>query len=121
MEDSNLRQIMLEIEEIKLKAQLRAVRAALRGEKEPTAEDGKQSLSQVSYVYELLKEAECPLHVSEIISRCKQSFGIELQRESIVSALLKKVKRLDRFTKVGPNVFGLIEDKELYLLEDKEG
>ncbi len=35
MENDEIRQTLLEVEEIKLKAQLRAVREALKGEKEP--------------------------------------------------------------------------------------
>ena len=109
MKDSDIRQIILEIEEIKVMAQLRAVRDALKGEKEQPVNDDNQRASQVTYVYEILKETMHPLHVTEIISMAKERFGIDLLRESIVSALLKKVYRFDRFIKTGPNTFGLID------------
>lgn len=121
MKDSDIRQIILEIEEIKVMAQLRAVRDALKGEKEQPVNDDNQRASQVTYVYEILKETMHPLHVTEIISMAKERFGIDLLRESIVSALLKKVYRFDRFIKTGPNTFGLIEYRDRYSTQEKEG
>jgi len=121
MENDEIRQTLLEVEEIKLKAQLRAVREALKGEKEPTPEGVEKRMSQVEYVYQVLKGEKVPLHVTTIIERCKEKFGVELYRESIVSALLKKVNRMDRFIKTDRNTFGLNEYRELYRSEKKEG
>ena len=121
MKDSDILQIILEVEEIKIMAQLRAVRNALKGEKEQPDNDDNQRVSQITYVYEILKEAKRPLHVSEIISMAKEGFGIDLLRESIVSALLKKVYRFDRFIKTGPNTFGLLEYIDRYSTQEKEG
>ncbi len=121
MGNDEIRQTLLEVEEIKLNAQLRAVREALKGEKEPAPEGAKKRMSQVEYVYQVLKSEKVPLHVTIIIERCKEEFGVELYRESIVSALLKKVNRMDRFIKTDRNTFGLIEYRELYRLQIKEG
>lgn len=114
MKVDDIRQAVLEVEEVKLKAQLRAVREALRGDKEPLSDDAEKRISQIEYVYLLLKDGKKPMHVSEIIEKCKDKFGIELYRESIVSALLKKVNRMDRFIKTDRNTFGLSEYRELY-------
>ena len=121
MNDNDIRQAILEVEEIKLKAQLRAVREAMKGEHIPSSDDNEKRISQIVYVYMLLKDEKKPLHVNEIITKCKDKFGIELYRESIVSALLKKVTRMDRFIKTDPNTFGLSEYRDIYRSLKQEG
>lgn len=121
MKHDDIRQAVLEVEELKLKAQLRAVREALRGETTPTSDDNEKRISQIEYVYQALKSEKRPLHVSEIISKCKDMFGVELYRESIVSALLKKVNRMDRFIKTDRNTFGLSEYRDIYRSQKLEG
>lgn len=54
MKDNDVRQAVLEVEELKLKAQLRAVREAIKGEDQPLPEDGQKRKSQVEYVYDIL-------------------------------------------------------------------
>lgn len=121
MKDNDIRQTVLEVEELKLKAQLRAVREAIKGEEQPLPEDGQKRKSQVGYVYDILRAARRPLHVTEIIEQCREKYDIELYRESIVSALLKKINRMDRFIKTGPNTFGLSEYRDLYRSQKQEG
>lgn len=121
MKSDDIRKTLLEVEEIKLKAQLRSVREAIKGEKQPEPNDEYKRTSQTEYVYQILKQEKKPLHISEIIKRCKDNYDIVLSRETIVSALLKKVNRFDRFIKTGPNTFGLSEYRELYSSQqDKE-
>jgi len=43
----------------------------------------------------------------EIIERVDRKYGIKLDRESMVSALTKKVKKDAGFVRTGPNVFAL--------------
>jgi DNA-directed RNA polymerase delta subunit len=57
--------------------------------------------------YDVLKRAGAPLHVSELLARIKASFGVSVNRESIVSSLTKKVSGGDRFVRTGKNTFGL--------------
>jgi hypothetical protein len=59
-------------------------------------------------VFDILKRAGRELHINEIIERVGKVHGVELDRESIVSSLSKRVQRGDRFTRVDRNVFGLI-------------
>jgi len=62
--------------------------------------------------YDILRKAGSPLHVSEILSRIKASFGRPVDRESLVSSLTKKVARGDRFVRTAKNTFGsLPEDR----------
>lgn len=63
--------------------------------------------SQMSMVEDLLVEAAQPLHISLIIEQAKSRFNQVLDRESLVSALTKRVKRKDRFVRTGPNTYGL--------------
>ena len=93
-----------------LKAQLSVIRGYVRGDdvggKERNALSS-QSKSQMSMITDILASDGAPLHVSEIIRRVEQQFGIKLDRESMVSALTKKVKKGVMFVRTGPNIFGL--------------
>jgi len=58
-------------------------------------------------ITDILSAAGTPLHISEIIRRVEQQCGTKLDRESMVSALTKKVKKDVGFVRTGPNIFGL--------------
>ena len=57
--------------------------------------------------YVILKKARAPLHISELLARIQASFQVRVDRESLVSALTKKVARGDRFLRTAKNTFGL--------------
>jgi len=105
--DDELRDEILSIFEAVLDAQLRAVRR-LRRESRQASATGPKSKSQVDMAYEVLQRADSPLHVSELIERIGRAFGVEVNRESLVSALTKKVARKDRFTRSEKNTFALL-------------
>jgi hypothetical protein len=107
-----VRKAILETIETALDAQLRAVRRLRRGEAtQPRERTPRAGRSQMSMVEDLLAEAGQPLHISSIIERAKSRFNQELDRESLVSALTKRVKRKDRFVRSAPNTFGLRPSK----------
>jgi CMP-N-acetylneuraminic acid synthetase len=110
-----IRKVILETVETVLDAQLRAVRRLRRGEELPTqtaaGKNRRRSRSQMNIVEDLLVEAGQPLHISDIIEQAKSRFNQVLDRESLVSALTKRVKRKDRFVRTGPNTFGLRSPK----------
>jgi hypothetical protein len=97
------------LQEELLKAQLGIIKGYLKGGK-PGEREVKgvrgQGKSQMSIVVNILTVADIPLHVSEIIRRAGQQHGMELDRESVVSALTKKVKK-GVLVRTGPNTFGL--------------
>src|SRR5208283_1012894 len=98
MEKEEIRDIILESMVASLEAQVRALKK-LRGS--PEAENPREkSMSQIGIVVNILTGAKRPLHVSEIIAKAEKVFGAKLERESLVSALSKKVMKGDRF-KVG--------------------
>ena len=100
------------LQEDLLKAQLGVIRNYLRsadpGEHERKSSQPK-SLSHISIITDVLSDEGTPLHVSEIIRLVSVRHGIALDRESVVSALTKKVKKGVTFIRTGPNTFGLKE------------
>jgi hypothetical protein len=96
---------VLRVFEVSLEAQLKAVRRLRSGT--PEEKPKKRGMSQIDLVHDILQRAPGPLHVSEIIDRVQDLHGRRLERESIVSALVKKVNRGDRFVRTDRNVFGL--------------
>lgn len=91
-----------------LEAQLRAVRRVLQAEGEVAEKTRRKSrTSHVDIVEDILKQAGTPLHISEILARANKNLGLTLDRESVVSALTKKVRKGDRFDRPDKNVFAL--------------
>jgi hypothetical protein len=52
------------------------------------------------------------LHVTDIIARAKKDFDVILDRETIVSALTKKVKSGKMFKRVRPNTFAILDPQQ---------
>ncbi len=97
------------LQEELLRAQLSVVRGYLRSEDgDAKGKQGRsQSTSQMGIITDILSAAGEPLHVSEIIRRAAKQYGVTLDRESMVSAMSKKVKKGVTFVRTGPNIFGL--------------
>jgi hypothetical protein len=96
---------ILRIFERSLEAQLRAIRRLQSGD--VSQKPKKRSMAQVDMVADILMRVGKPLHVTEIIDRVEKVHGKRLERESIVSALVKKVQRGDRFVRTDKNEFAL--------------
>jgi len=98
------------LQEQLLSAQTSVIRGYLRSV-ETAADERKASQgkgrSNISIVKDLLLAAQTPLHVSELISRAHEQYSVELDRESVVSALTKKVRKGEVFVRTGPNTYGL--------------
>lgn len=103
----DLRDTLLSTIEASLDAQLRAVRRLRKGEQPESRSKRKPRLSQVDMAYDVLKKARTPLHISELLTRIHSTFGVRIDRESLVSSLTKKIARRDRFLRTKPNTFGL--------------
>ena len=99
--------LILNVFEASLDAQLRAVRRLRHGEPSTANPRRRTGLSQVDMAFDILKKARCPLHVSQILDRIQTQFGITIDRESLVSSLSKKVARGDRFLRPAKNTFSL--------------
>lgn len=105
--NDDLKQSILSIIEASLEAQLRAVRRLRREEPAAARPARKKGRSQVDMAYDVLKKARSPLHISELLDRIRASFGVSVDRESLVSSLTKKVARQDRFLRPDKNTFAL--------------
>jgi hypothetical protein len=92
--------------EVALDAQLRAIRR-LKSPEPEKQQRKRQSMSQVDMVYDVLRAAGKPLHITEILVRVEKVFQQRLDRECIVSSLVKKIRRQDRFVRTDKNVFAL--------------
>ena len=68
-------------------------------------EKPQKRTSQINIAWHVLKAAGRPLHVSEIIEIAKRDFQEELERDSIVSAILKKARAGRMFIRTAPNTF----------------
>jgi hypothetical protein len=77
---------------------------------QPGEERPKKRTSNIDIVFDVLQAARHPLHVTEIIDLAKQRHDIELSRDSIVSALLKKVHAGQGVMRTGPNTFAIVEE-----------
>jgi hypothetical protein len=75
------------------------------GEKRP-----HKRTSNIDIVLDVLQSAGRPLHVTEIIDQAKHDYDIELSRDSIVSALLKKVQAGKGVVRTAPNTFATAKE-----------
>ncbi len=108
--NDELKDFILSAFEASLEAQLRAVRRLRQGDQDSAEPRRRASLSQVDMAFDILKKARAPLHVTDILARIQSSFGVAVDRESLVSSLTKKVARGDRFLRTEKNTFGLRPD-----------
>ena len=99
---------LLEVLENSTLAQLRALRALRRSQerKRPPSEPGRKS--NMDIVHDILIAAKGPLHINEFILRAKRDYRRQLRRESLVSALTKKVLDQNTYGRTAPNTFDLL-------------
>jgi hypothetical protein len=86
-------------------AQLRAVRqlkAPRRTERKPRSGKG---MSNIDMSLDILRQAKRPIHISDLLAQVKAKHGVALDRESLVSALVKKVHRNQGVLRTAPNTF----------------
>jgi hypothetical protein len=86
-------------------SQLRTVRQMkFPKPKKPKRAEGK-GMSNMDMAIDILRRAQRPLHISEVITQVKAKYGVTLDRESLVSALVKKVHRRQGLSRTAPNTF----------------
>lgn len=104
---NDIKETILSTIEASLDAQLRAVRRLRKGETPEAKPSRKARLSQGNMAYDVLKKADKPLHVTDLLERIHSSFGIRVDRDSLVSSLAKKISRNDRFVRTERNTFAI--------------
>jgi hypothetical protein len=100
---------LIEVLESSALAQLRALRSLRRAAQRPAATPGTKRKSNMDIVYDILLAAKGPLHITDILQRAQKQYHRPLRRESLVSALTKKVLDHNTFTRTAPNTFDLLK------------
>jgi len=101
----------LEIKRELLQAQLRVVYRHQR-KAVPHGQKVKRT-SNLTIVEDILQNSDQPLHISKIIQIAQNDYGVSLERDSIVSALIKKINAGKTFIRVAPNTFALKNSPEI--------
>jgi len=96
-------------QETLLRSQLKVIREFLQENGEAKPPPRPKRNSQIGIVFDVLTEANEPLHLTEIIRRAKSDFNVEIEPGSIVSALTKKVNSGRMFRRIGPSTFAIME------------
>lgn len=112
MDDPTLHRIedtILGAIEASLAAQLKAVRA-LRAPSRPRSgrppgRAPSRGISQTDMALDILKESASPMHIDEILAQIQRRHGFTLIRDSLVSAITKKVLQGKQFQKTSRNTF----------------
>lgn len=100
-------QDFLEFKKDLLQAQLKVI---YRYQQNVSGTIPKKRTSKLTIVEDILKNAGKPLHISKIIEIAKNEYIIDLERDSTVSAMIKKIKAGKIFVRVAPNTFSLKTD-----------
>ncbi len=108
--ENKIPEALLNLYESLLSAQLRTVRQLKSPKaKKPKAESSK-GMSNIDMALDILRNSPRPLHISDILTQIKAKYKVTLDRESLVSALVKKIHRLKGLSRTAPNTFRIEAD-----------
>ena len=115
MKKEDIKEVVLQIIEVQLESQLRAIRQ-LQGkpptESDPHGRGGRRRQSIVDLSVKLLTEKRKPLHVNDLVILLQQRFGRLTDRDALSSALAKKARQGILLRQSAPATFALIEKEE---------
>ena len=115
MRKEDVKEVLLQVLELQLDYQLRAIRQ-LRGkpdaEPPPVHRQGRRRQSLVDLSINILTEKRRPLHVNELVQLLQQRFGRLTDRDTLSSALAKKARQGILLRQSAPATFTLIDSKE---------
>ena len=95
----------MELQREMLQAQLRVIYRYQR-KTLPHKQKFKRT-SNLTIVEDILQNFGQPLHISKIIQIAQKDYNVNLGKDSIVSALIKKINAGKMFVRVAPNTFAL--------------
>jgi hypothetical protein len=111
----DVKEVILQILELQLDSQLRAIRQ-LRGMSETgpvfPRRHRRRRQSLVDLSIQILTETRKPMHVNELVQLLQQRFGRMTDRDTLSSALAKKARRGTLLRQSAPATFTLIDYKE---------
>lgn len=105
--ENKIPESLLNLYESLLSAQLRVVKQLKNPKPAKTKRENDTGMSNMDMAIDILRQARKPLHISEILAQIKNKHKISLDRESLVSALVKKVHRHQGLNRTAPNTFEL--------------
>jgi hypothetical protein len=105
--ENKIPESLLNLYESLLSAQLRVVKQLKDPKPAKTKRESDKSMSNIDMAIDILRQARKPLHIPEILAQIKNKHKISLDRESLVSALVKKVHRHQGLNRTAPNTFEL--------------
>jgi len=100
---------LLEILESTAHVQLKTLRSLRKKSAPPADHDKKKGKSNMDIVQDILLAARGPLQINEILLKARLAFGVQLHRESLVSALTQKALDQHTFRRTAPNTFDLLQ------------
>ena len=103
--ESKIPEWFLSFYESLFSAQLRTLRQLKSPKPKRTKRKENKGMSNMDMAVDILHRSQSPLHVSAIIAQVKAKHGVTLDRESLVSALVKKVHRRQGLSRTAPNTF----------------
>jgi hypothetical protein len=103
--ESKIPEWFLSFYESLFSAQLRTIRQLKSPQVRRAKRAEGKSMSNMDMAVDILRRGQRPLHISEIIAQVKTKHGVTLDRESLVSALVKKVHRHQGLSRTAPNTF----------------
>jgi len=101
---------LLNLYESLLSAQLRVIRQLKSPRPGKPKRETKEGMSNIDMALDILRQSGQPLHISEILAQVKAEYKIALDRESLVSALVKKIHRHPGLSRTAPNTFRIESD-----------
>jgi hypothetical protein len=115
MRKEDVKEVILQILELQLDCQLRAVRQ-MQGKPESVPDlprrQSRRRQSLVDLSIQILTEKRTPLHVNELVQLLQQCFGRLTDRDTLSSALAKKARQGILLRQSAPATFALIDSKE---------
>jgi hypothetical protein len=115
MRKEDVKEVILQILELQLDYQLRAIRQLQgKSEAEPAIPRrlGRRRQSLVDLSVQILTESRTPLHVNLLVVMLQQRFGRLTDRDTLSSALAKKARQGILLRQSAPATFTLIDSKE---------
>jgi hypothetical protein len=108
--ENKIPEALLSLYESMLSAQLRVVRQLKTPKPGKPKQASTKGMSNIDMAIDILRESRQPLHVSDILAQVKAKYKVTLDRESLVSALVKKIHRLKGLSRTAPNTFRIEAD-----------
>lgn len=99
---------LLELYESILSAQLRAVRQLKTPKTIKPKPNAEKGMSNIYMAMDILHQARKPLHITDILAQIKTKYKAGVDRESLVSALVKKMHRHPALRRSAPNTFEIV-------------